>query len=403
MRILKRTLWHHIKLFSELLFSLLGFFVFIGLKVIEPLVKIRVGKLGHDRIGHLAANTELFLRRQSRSEDSARELHIFLAGKPANHQLLAMIKRRLHVFENRILLKLHNSIKPYTRDSKVWINLPFDTNEYEEFNNVSPQLSFAKEEEIQGTEMLTRIGIENGAPFVCFHARDKAYLDIFHPRKSRKEWSYHDFRDCDINNYLSAAEYLANQEIYAIRMGAIVEKKIFTTNNHIIDYATRFRSDFGDIYLPSKCKFFLGNTSGNRLISTIFNIPIAFANSVPLGVIALGKNDLFIPKKYWSTEKKRLLTFREIIKIGADWWLKGEMFVQAGIEIIENSADEILALTKEMNERLDGACIGNDEDEELQRQFRSLFSSGHRCYGFPSRIGAEFLRQNRELLEEGNR
>ena len=380
-----------------------GFFVFIGLKVIEPLVKIRVGKLSHDRIGHLAANTELFLRRQSRSEDSARELHVFLTGKPANHQLLAMIKRRLHVFENRILLKLHNSIKPYTRGSKIWINLPFDTNEYEEFNNVSPQLSLTKEEEVQGTEMLARIGIENGAPFVCFHARDKAYLDIFHPRKSRKEWSYHDFRDCDINNYRSAAEYLANQEIYAIRMGAIVEKKIFTTNDHIIDYATRFRSDFGDIYLPSKCKFFLGNTSGNRLISTIFNVPIAFANSVPLGDIALGKNDLFIPKKYWSTEKKRLLTFREIIKIGADWWLKDEMFVQANIETIENSAEEILALTKEMNERLDGVWIGNDGDGELQRQFRSLFSSGHRCYGFPSRIGAEFLRQNRELLEEGNR
>ena len=79
------------------------------------------------------------------------------------------------------------------------------------------------------------------------------------------------------------------------------------------------------------------------------------------------------------------------------------MFVQANIETIENSAEEILALTKEMNERLDGVWIGNDGDGELQRQFRSLFSSGHRCYGFPSRIGAEFLRQNRELLEEGNR
>ena len=377
---------------------MLGIFVFIGLKILEPVIKIRVGKLLHDRIGHLAANTELFLRRQSRSKDSARELHIFVTGKSANHQLLAMIKRRLHVFENRILLKLYNSIKPYSRASKIWIDLPFETNEYDEFNNVSPQLSFTKEEEVRGTAILARMGIENGEPFVCFHARDKAYLDIFRPQRSREEWSYHDFRDCDINNYLSAAEYLANKEIYAIRMGAIVEKKISTMNDRVIDYANCFRSDFGDIYLPSKCKFFLGNTSGNRLISTIFNVPIAFANSVPLGDIALGKNDLFIPKKYWSTEKKRLLTFREIIKIGADWWLKDEMFVQADIEVIENSAEEILALTKEMNERLEGVWFSKDEDEELQRQFRSLFPPGHRCYGFPSRIGAEFLRQNQELL-----
>lgn len=378
---------------------MLGIFVFIGLKILKPVIKIRVGKLHHDRIGHLAANTELFLRRQARNKNTDRELHIFVTGKPANYQLLRMIKRRLHVFENRILLKLYNSIKPYSRASKIWIDLPFETNEYDEFNNVSPQLSFTKEEEVRGTEILARMGIENGEPFVCFHARDKAYLDIFRPQRSREEWSYHDFRDCDINNYLSAAEYLANQGIYAIRMGAIVEKKISTMNDRVIDYATRFRSDFGDIYLPAKCKFFLGNTSGIRLISAIFNMPIAFANSAPLGDIALGKNDLFIPKKFWSMEKKRLLTFQEIIKMGADWWLKDEMFVQAGIEVIENSAEEILALTKEINKRLDGVWIGKDEDEELQLQFRSLFPPGHRCYGFPSRIGAEFLRQNQELLE----
>lgn len=399
MWLLNRIIWHYVKLLSKPLFFLLGFFVFIGLKVIEPLIKIRVGKLHHDRIGHLAANTELFLRRHAKRTNTDRELHIFVTGKPANRQLFRMIKRRVRVFESRILVKLYVSIKPYTRASKIWIDLPFNTNEYVEFNSTSPQLSFTKEDEVRRTEMLARMGIEMGAPFVCFHARDKAYLDTFHPRKSRKEWSYHDFRDCDINNYLQAAEYLAAQGIYAIRMGAIAEKKISTTDDRVIDYATYFRSDFGDIYLPAKCKFFLGNTAGIRLISAIFNMPIAFANSVPLGDIALGKNDLFIPKKYWSVEKKRLLTFREIIKMGSDWWLKGEMFVQAGIEVIENTAEEILALTKEMNERLEGVWVGKEEDEELQRQFRSLFSPGHRCYGFPSRIGAGFLRQNQKLLE----
>lgn len=389
----------YIKRLSNPLFFLLGIFVFSSLRLLEPFFKIRVGKLNHDRIGHLAANTELFLRRQARRENAKKEFIVFITGKPANRQLLRMIKRKIRVIENRLLVKLYVYSRKFAGESKIWIELPFNSNEYDEFNSVSPQLFFTKEEEIQGGELLNRMEIKKGEPFVCFHARDKAYLDVSFSHKSRTGWSYHDFRDCDIENYLPAVEYLANHGIYALRMGAVVENKISTINSKIIDYASQFRSDFGDIFLPAKCKFFLSSTAGNRLISVIFSVPIAFVNSVPLGDIPFSKNDIFIPKKYWSVEKKRLLTFQEIIEIGADWWLDGRMFADSGIEILENTKEEILALTKEMNDRLDGIWVDRDEDEELQSRFRSLFPLEHRCYGFPSRIGTEFLRQNRELLE----
>ena len=39
-----------------------------------------------------------------------------------------------------------------------------------------------------------------------------------------------------------------------------------------------------------------------------------------------------------------------------------------------------------------------EEDEELQSRFHSLYQPHHSCYGTPARIGAEFLRQNKELL-----
>jgi len=75
-----------------------------------------------------------------------------------------------------------------------------------------------------------------------------------------------------------------------------------------------------------------------------------------------------------------------------------EKYDQAGIEVIENTEEEILDLAREMNERIDGKWITLDEDEELQKRFRALFPEGHRCHGAPSRLGAELLRQNRELL-----
>jgi len=120
---------------------------------------------------------------------------------------------------------------------------------------------------------------------------------------------------------------------------------------------------------------------------------------IPFGFASLGERDIFLPKKLWSSEKKRFLTFHEILACGADKSLHTHEYKQAGIEVIENTDEEILALAKEMNERLDGTWVNREEDEELQRRFRALFPPGYRCYGFPSRIGAEFLRQNRELLD----
>jgi len=368
--------------------------------LLKPLIKIRIGKLHCDRIGHLGPNTELYLRRRSRDAKSKREYHVFLACDPANRQLFKMIRRRMRVIESRVLVRMYDRTFQLIKDCvDAWIELPMSSNEYEEFNTIQPQLYFTDEEESWGEKLLADIGIDPGAPFVCFNARSRAYLDTIHNWRSREEWAYHDYRDCSIYNYLSAAEHLASLGMYAIRMGFIVEQELMHDSRRIVDYASRYRSDFGDIYLCAKCKFYLGSDGGLITVPWIFNVPVAFANSIPLRAPAWRRGDLFIPKKLWAREKKRFLTFREILKYGVDGWSHTEVFERAGIELVENTGEEILALAKEMNDRLDGSWITTEEDEELQRRYRGFIPPGHRAYGFPSRIGAEFLRQNRALLE----
>ena len=69
-----------------------------------------------------------------------------------------------------------------------------------------------------------------------------------------------------------------------------------------------------------------------------------------------------------------------------------------GLEVVENTGQEILDLAQEMNERLDGTFNCLEEDEELQKIFHSLIPPNHPCYGTTVRIGAKFLRENKELL-----
>ena len=183
-------------------------------------------------------------------------------------------------------------------------------------------------------------------------------------------------------------------------MGAKVSTPLpLEANCGIIDYSTKHRTDFADIYLPAKCKFFLGNTAGLFLIPTIFNVPVALANLMLLLHPPFRTGDLFIPTKFYSKKEKRILTYREVITGEILFFHSSEEYELAGIQVIENTPDEILDLAVEMNERIDGIWKETPEDEQLQNRFRALFPPDAVCNGYPSRVGALFLRKNRPLLK----
>ncbi len=93
------------------------------------------------------------------------------------------------------------------------------------------------------------------------------------------------------------------------------------------------------------------------------------------------------------------MTFGEILDSGVGKFLHSERYEQLEIEIVENTPEEITALAIEMDERLKGTWQATAEDEELQRRFWLLFKPSELNRVFLSRIGAEFLRQHRELLD----
>lgn len=371
------------------------------LLLFRPVIAVRFGRLPYDRIGHLSSNTEWYLRHHQRCPGRRREYPLLVADRPVNSQLANMIRRRLPVVESRVLLRVYRLLERHVPNLSLLVRFNEEGyGRWMEWDLVSPQLRFSTHEEQAGNKLLDTMGIPRGASFVCFHARDAAYLNQVHLWRTREQWSYHDYRDADINNYLSAAAALAQDGVWALRMGAVVSRPIHSLHSRVIDYATDHRSDLGDIYLASHCKFFLSGSAGIDRVAMIFNVPIAAANGAPVGFVGgWRRSDIFIPKKYRDAMSKQPITFREIIDMGADRWLSSDKFNDAGIELVENSADEIRALALEMNARIDGAWTPEDDDEELQQVYRSMFPTDHPATDYPSRAGAEFLRKNLDLFE----
>tara|TARA_Y100000034_G_scaffold59406_1_gene72277 strand:+ start:11050 stop:11985 length:936 start_codon:yes stop_codon:yes gene_type:complete len=310
-----------------------------------------------------------------------------------------MYKRRLRIIQipdliyKIFFLGLINPRSIFGK-SKFYQHLPFNNNEFYLLNNRKNGLKFDAAEQKYGKLLLKKMGV-NGW-YICFHSRDSSYL---FGKNNLKNWSYHDYRDCDVKNYLGAGEYIANKGGHALRFGSVVSKKLpKSLNSKIIDYASKFRTDFGDVYLPANCKFFLSNTSGPYLAATMFDVPVAMANVVPLKYLPFRKGDLFIPKKIWSKRQKRFLTFDEIVNSDIIDYDTGELYSGSGLKLVENSYDEIRDLAQEMNERIDGVWKETLEDKRLQKKFWSLYGKSAHAQGCPARIGAKFLRENKHLL-----
>ena len=270
-----------------------------------------------------------------------------------------------------------------------------------------PHISFTNNENQFGQSQLRSLGIPDGSSFVCMNARESSYLDNSDFRGPHA-WNYHDHRDSSIVNYLPAAEELARQGETSVRMGAIVSRPFDSPNPKIIDYANGWRNDFMDIYLAANCKFFLGDSAGLFEVARLFRRPIAWVNFIPLeGIFTFEKRGLVIPKHLWLRKEKRAMTFRETLESGAGRLWRAEKFDEMGIEVIENTPEEITLLASEMNARINGTWESTDEDNELQQRFWTLFKSlSSPDKGSSSAngvllalIGSDFLRQNQHLLE----
>jgi putative glycosyltransferase (TIGR04372 family) len=185
---------------------------------------------------------------------------------------------------------------------------------------------------------------------------------------------------------------------WCIRMGAPSMKPL-PPMPRVIDYARSvFKSDLMDVFLCARCRFFLGSSSGLFLISSAFGVPAALTNMAPLGCgYGFSPKDLSIPKLYLSRAGVMIPFSLILPKPLADFrW--AYLLQGSEVELQENTAEDILDLTVEMLDRLDGVYVQDVESELMQDYFRDLFNENNYCWGSPARIGDAFLRKYQNLL-----
>ena len=382
-----------------LLETLLAVPVVLLMRLARPLVWIRVGAIPSSRVGPFAANIEIYLCERDARLHGSRVVDLFYHALPVcNRQLQAMWDRVLPVGRFVGSLARVNQWFPVAKAHEVPMRRPGDRDLHGLLAVAAPHLAFTDEECRRGRTFLQERGIHEGMPYVCFQAREAVYLSRTYPDRG---WGYHGFRNTDVRSMLPAVAALADRGYAALRVGAIVEAPLRLGHPRVLDYASSGRTDFLDIFLGAHCRFYLGDSSGFLCIPEIFRRPLAIVNIIPLEYAhSWGPHDLFIPKRLWLRAERRWLTFREILESGIGrTFQRTDQYEAAGLDVVDNTPEEITALALEMDARLSQTWQAAPEDEELQRRFWALFAGSPLHGVIRARVGAAFLRQQAHLLE----
>ncbi len=380
------------------------------IRVMRPWFLVRVGFLISERIGHFAANTELYLCEKDVGINVPKQQYVDLFSlqkRICNQQLVVMWRRILRIWPYWIVAAIFrvNQFIPGGGIHEVGGNTQHDRDVHNLLDRFPSHLEFTSEEEMRGQMGLLAMGIPKGASFVCLNVRDNAYLSGHIPEY---DWSYHDYRDSNIKNYILAAEELANRGYYVIRMGAKVRDPIDSNHPKIIDYAVNgMRTEFMDVYLGAKCFFSISTSTGWDSIPYVFRRPIVYVNFLPLGGgFTFIRTSLFITRRHFLKQENRVLSLSEIFKYGVGFSYRSEDFTSRGIKLLENTPEEIRDVIVEMVERLNGTWQSNEVDEDLQKRFWEIFPvdakahNGNPWHGeIRSRFGTIFLRNNQNWLK----
>jgi putative glycosyltransferase (TIGR04372 family) len=203
-----------------------------------------------------------------------------------------------------------------------------------------PILTLDQETIEAGNRFLTQFGFSPSDWFVTLHVRSSK----FGPGAGHKGFAYG--RNADINDYLSAINYITKLGGWVIRIGDKDSPGPLRLPN-VIDYTdSQIQNDKVNCFLMARCKFMIGTNSGPINVPSTFGRPVIVTNSPSLSRNTYFPKSIFVPKLVMNKHKK-ILSLEESFNLKhgfSEFWLNENK----GYHYRNNTPDDILNSVIEM-------------------------------------------------------
>ena len=385
----------------------------IIMRLTKHIVLIRLGRLRSDRIGHFCIDAGILYANLNDRSNNIIDWYWLDPSRISNQFWKKMVVRNLPIYTWTYYVDYWNQKIPggdlHIRDSShAGIDCSRDI--YGSLSKGYQTMKFLTAENIRAKRWLKRHGWKDGDKFVCFLVRDSSFLN--HEIKTNPymkiynkdyNFDYHNYRDTDINTYIDAMEWLANNGVWVLRMGKVMAKRVESNNPKIIDYSfLSDKNDFMDIWLFAHCTACISTGTGLDLLSAVYNRPILLLNYIPLSYFFSFSPVTHYPKRLVWNKNGRMLNWSEYCKHG---YLHNEQYDENGINIIDMSSNEILEAVKEFWMKLNYDLVDDAHSLKQQHIFIDIakkINDYDKIHGFvhdQSRISTTFLTRNKNWLQ----
>jgi putative glycosyltransferase (TIGR04372 family) len=379
---------------------------------LSPIVLLRLDTTHASRIGHLVPESDQVIDQKSDGFEGSRGQDIIIFPESACNQFLAnFYKGRFQDLPNTKVLA--SGENPFIRClelageksreryfagklSRHWHAGPRTNGGLALSSSPWPRgggVQLTSNEIELGRLTMRKLGFPLDRPMVCVHVRDSAYL----PNSL-----HHDYRDPPLEGYEALVRHLISKGYLVIRTGSVARKRMEVHDPSFLDYPfSDFKSDFMDVFIYSACEIAVGGSnSGIDYLAATFRKPIVWCDIRPLTPPTYpSERSLFIFSRMRWSDTRRELTIQEVLDCQ---FFHTEDFRKAGVEILPNTAEEILDAFNDLNGGLHGDWPIAHADSERRERFWDLLDG--RARDAPSeshaartrevlpRIGTSFLR-----------
>ena len=389
---------------SPIIFFIIILRFFLNIQIIE--IETRA-------IGHMSLPIEVYLSEISNKVHKKGICFAFKNSTIANKFLYQKIKQKFFVLPSIIVKPIYIFFnkkiiydfigKKFTSDFRHWKKRKIHTVgtwQEQDIHNVlprtQPSISFNENETILGKNLLLKLGIDFPKDeYICIHHRTPHY---FFKKKIIKEFRYN-LRDLRNENYFKTFDYLNSNNFKVVSMGEKMKKKI---KDEVIYYNNEnIKNDFLDIFLLFNCKFMISDGSGISnvaLLNRKKRLYINFAQIFSINLTDSLYTPFILPKKFKKINTNEYLSYSEVLKKGLSELTYIDELNKFGYDIEDNSEDEILNATKEMNFYLENNDYLN-YDSSLEKKFNNLLEKNTNTTLRKSKIPFSYLKNNIELFE----
>jgi putative glycosyltransferase (TIGR04372 family) len=341
------------------------------MRMVRPLVLIRVCGIRSYRIGHFVADVSEHIGREKIKPPRTFNFY-FLQGPISNTQWELMAKRSSLRISGKWLSFLDdwNNFIPGGKLHTINSSLTDSRDVEGLFQQFDCSIPFLPLEDASCEGWLKSKGWKKGEPFVALLVRDSEYLNQTRPNL---DWSYHNYRDSNIQTFVPALEWLASQGVWVLRMGKFMSTPLETKSNRVVDYAFDVeKSDLLDIWLFANSSAIISTASGLDQLGGIYRKPILFLNAMPLFDMASSYNMTWIPKRLRWRSTDQDLTLSEVLE--NSFYHTGQ-YIEKGIDIVNLSEEEILSYVIEFWQQESLGRVPKSNEVELNESFWQILEA----------------------------